>query len=167
MAREEGTYILLVDVFNGQDTLFFPLSYYNGEAYLFDFDEDSCACLGFLISDFGIIDEEEIVEKVANTSPYLSAYRKNWCNYRLKRLKLDFGQCYHSIYRPILTECFFTDYFFSRKNQSIPTETYKDLPIISHQEATQGISLFSRYWNISLRESVGRTISPNERSNTN
>lgn len=28
MAREEGTYILLVDVFNGQDTLFFPLFYH-------------------------------------------------------------------------------------------------------------------------------------------
>ena len=28
MAREEGTYILLVDVFNGQDALFFPLSYH-------------------------------------------------------------------------------------------------------------------------------------------
>ena len=38
MAREEGTYILLVDVFNGQDTLFFPLFYqkYNED----DFQED-------------------------------------------------------------------------------------------------------------------------------
>ena len=59
MAREEGTCILLVDVFNGQDTLFFPLSYHDGEAFLLDFDEDYSACLGFPISDFGIIDEEE------------------------------------------------------------------------------------------------------------
>ncbi len=29
MAREEGTFLLMVDVFNGQDTLLFPLSYYN------------------------------------------------------------------------------------------------------------------------------------------
>ena len=134
MAREESTYILLVDVFNGQDTLFFPLSYHNGEAYLLGFDEDCSACLDYPISDFGILDEEEIVEKIANTSPNLSAYKKNWCNYRLKRLKLDYGQCYHSIYRPILAECFFTDYFSSRQNESIPTETYKDLPIINHQE---------------------------------
>jgi len=79
MAREEGTYILLVDVFNGQDTLFFPLSYHDGETYLLGFDEDYSACLGFPISDFGLIDEEEIVERVANTSPNLSAYKKNWC----------------------------------------------------------------------------------------
>ena len=134
MAREEGTYILLVDVFNGQDTLCFPLSYHNGEAYLLDFDEEYSACLGFPISDFGIIDEEEIVEKIANTSPSLSGYKKYWCNYRLKRLKLDSGQCYHSIYRPILTETFFTDYFSSRQNKCIPTETYKDLPITNQQE---------------------------------
>ena len=31
MPREEGTYILLVDVFKGQDTLFFPLSYHDGK----------------------------------------------------------------------------------------------------------------------------------------
>lgn len=134
MSREEGTYILLVDVFNGQDTLFFPLSYHNAEAYLLGFDEDYSACLGYPISDFGIIDKEEIVEKIANTSPNLSAYKKNWCNYRLKRLKLDYGQCYQSIYRPILTETFFTDYFSSRQNESIPAETYNDLPIINHQE---------------------------------
>ena len=114
MAREEGTYILMVDVFNGQDTLFFPLSFHDGEAYLLGFDEDCSACLGYPVSDFGIIDD--------------------WCNYRLKRLKLDYGQCYHSIYRPILTETFFTDYFSSRQNESIPTETYKDLPITNHNE---------------------------------
>ena len=134
MAREEGTYILLVDVFNGQDTLFFPISYHNGEAYILGFDEDYNASLGYPISDIGIIDEEEIVEKIANSSPYLSAYKKNWCNCRLKRLKLDYGQCYHSIYRPILTEIFFTDYFSSRQNECLPTETYKDLPILNHQE---------------------------------
>ena len=134
MAREEGTYILMVDVFNGQDTLFFPLSFHDGEAYLLGFDEDCSACLGYPVSDFGIIDEEEIVEKIANTSFNLSSYKKSWCNYRLKRLKLDYGQCYHSIYRPILTETFFTDYFSSRQNESIPTETYKDLPITNHNE---------------------------------
>ena len=134
MAREEGTYILLVDVFNGQDTLFFPLFYHTGEAYLLGFDEDCSACLGYPISDFGILDEEEIVEKIAEMSPTLSGYKKYWCNYRLKRLKLDYGQCYHSIYRPILIETFFTDYFSSRHNESIPAETYKDLPVINHQE---------------------------------
>ena len=92
MAREEGTYILMVDVFNGQDTLFFPLSFHDGEAYLLGFDEDCSACLGYPVSDFGIIDEEEIVEKIANTSFNLSSYKKSWCNYRLKRLKLDYGQ---------------------------------------------------------------------------
>ena len=134
MTREEGTYILLVDVFNGQDTLFFPLSYHDGEAYLLGFDEDCSACLGDPVLDFGLIDEKEVVEKVANTSPYLSAYKKDWYNYRLKRLKLDYGQCYHSIYRPILNETFFTDYFSSQQNECPPVESYKDLPIINHQE---------------------------------
>ena len=134
MTREEGTYILLVDVYNGQDTLYFPLSYNDGEAYLLGIDEHYSASLGYPISDFGVINEEEIVEKVANTSPYLSAYKKDWCNYRLKRLKLDYGQCYHSIYRPILTETIFTDYFSSRQNENLPVETYKDLPIIKHYE---------------------------------
>lgn len=134
MAREEGTYILLVDAFNGQDTLFFPLSYHNGEAYLWGLDENHNASLDCSILDFAFINEEEIVEKVANIFYDLSAYKMSWCNYRLKRLKLDYGQCYQSIYRPILTETFFTDYFSSRQNESIPTETYKDLPITSHNE---------------------------------
>lgn len=134
MAREEGTYILLVDVFNGQDTLLFPLSYHDGEAHLLGFDEDHNASLWHSISDFGDIDLEEVVEKVANTSSSLSAYKKNWCNYRLKRLKLNYGQCYHSIYRPIFAEYFFTDYFSSRQNENIPAETYKDLPITNHNE---------------------------------
>lgn len=134
MVREEGTYILLVDVFNGQDTLLFSLSYHNGEAHLMGFDEDNNASLWHPISDFGDIDIEDVVEKVANTSSSLFAYKKNWFNYRLKRLKLDYGQCYHSVYRPILAECIFTDYFSSRQNESIPTEIYKDLPIISRQE---------------------------------
>ena len=58
MAREEGTYILLVDVFNGQDTLFFPLFYHNGEAHLLEFDEDYNASLWHSISDIGDIDLE-------------------------------------------------------------------------------------------------------------
>ena len=49
-------------------------------------------------------------------------------------MKLDYGQCYHSIYRPLLTETFFTNYFSSRQNESIPAETYKDSPITNHQE---------------------------------
>ena len=38
MAREEGTYIMVVDVFNGQDTLLFPLSHHDGKAYLWEFE---------------------------------------------------------------------------------------------------------------------------------
>ncbi len=55
MPREEGTYILLVDVFKGQDTLFFPLSYHDGEAYLLGVDENYNASLDYPISDFGFI----------------------------------------------------------------------------------------------------------------
>ena len=134
MPREEGTYILLVDVFKGQDTLFFPLSYHDGEAYLLGVDENYNASLDYPISDFGFINEEEIAEKIANIFYDLSVYKMSWCNFRLKRLKLDYGQCYQSIYRPILTETFFTDYFSSRQNENLPVETYKDLPIIHYQE---------------------------------
>lgn len=133
MAREEGTYILLVDVFNGQDTLFFPLSYNGGKASLLGFDDEFCAAFSQPIENFGLINEEEIVEKIAKISPQLSAYSKYWSNCRLKRLKLNYGQC-HSIYRPIISETFFTDYFSSRQNDCPPTETYKDLPINCFQK---------------------------------
>lgn len=134
MAREEGTYLLMVDVFNGQDTLLFPLSYYNGEAYLLGFDGDYFAPFGHLIVDFGFINEKRIVEEIAKTSQQLFDYSKSWHNYRLKRLKLDYGQCYHSIYRPILSDTLFTDFFSTRQNDCPPTETYKDLPINCFQE---------------------------------
>lgn len=134
MAREEGTYILLADVFNGQDTLFFPLSYYNDEASLLGFDDDCCVTAGHPIADFELINEERIAEEIAKTSHYLLGYKKYWCNYRLKRLNLDYGHCYHSIYRPILSETFFTDSFSSCQNDCPPTDTYKDLPISCFQD---------------------------------
>ena len=102
MAREEGTYMLMVDVFNGQRVLCFPLSYYDGEAYLLGLDDDYCAPFGQPISNFGLLDEEEIAEEIAKTSPEYSVEKETyWGNYRLKCFKLDYGKCYHSIYRPV------------------------------------------------------------------
>lgn len=135
MAREEGTYMLMVDVFNGQRVLCFPLSYYDGEAYLLGLDDDYCAPFGQPISNFGLLDEEEIAEEIAKTSPEYSVEKETyWGNYRLKCFKLDYGKCYHSIYRPVFL---YTTHFDARESipNDIPsTGLYEDLPIVSYQD---------------------------------
>ena len=60
MAREEGTYMLMVDVFYGQRVLCFPLSYYDGKAYLLGLGDDYCGPFGQSISNFGLLNEEGI-----------------------------------------------------------------------------------------------------------
>jgi hypothetical protein len=134
MAREEGTYILMVDVFYGQRVLCFPLSYYDGEAYLLGLDDDFCGPFGQPISNFGLLNEEEIVEEIAKTSPEYSASKMYWSNYRLKRLKLDYGKCYHSIYRPKFLYTSYLDASESIPNGILSTELYADLPINNFQE---------------------------------
>lgn len=58
MSREEGTYMLMVDVFNGQRVLCFPLSYYDGKAFLLGIDDDYCGSFGQPILNFGLLNEE-------------------------------------------------------------------------------------------------------------
>ena len=55
MSREEGTYMLMVDVFNGQRVLCFPLSYYDGKAFLLGIDDDYCGSFGQPILNFGLL----------------------------------------------------------------------------------------------------------------
>lgn len=134
MEREDGTYMLMVDIFNGQRVLCFPLSYYDGKAYLLGLGDDYCGPFGQPISNFGLLNEEGIVEEIAKTSPEYSASKMCWSNYRLKRFKLDYGKRYHSIYRPVFL---YTTHFDAREsipNGILSTELYEDLPIVSYQD---------------------------------
>lgn len=134
MSREEGTYMLMVDVFNGQRVLCFPLSYYDGKAFLLGIDDDYCGSFGQPILNFGLLNEEEIAEEIAKTSPEYSVDKDAyWSNYRLKRFKLDYGKCYNSIYRPVFL---YTTHFDAREsipNGILSTGLYEDLPIVSYQ----------------------------------
>lgn len=134
MAREKGTYMLMVDVFSGQRLLCFPLSYYNGEACLLGIDDDNCVPFGNPITDFGLINEEKIIEEIAKTTPEYSASKMYWSNYRLKRFKLDYGKCYHSIYRPKFSYTSYLDARESIPNGILSTELYEDLPINNFQD---------------------------------
>ena len=134
MVRVDGTYLLMADVFSGQRLLCFPLSYYNGEAYLLGIDDDYCAPFGNPITDFGLINEEKIVEEIAKTSPEYSASKMYWSNYRLKRFKLDYGKCYHFIYRPRFLYTFYLDARESIPNGILSTELYEDLPVNNFQD---------------------------------
>ena len=137
MTKEDGTYFLMVDYrySDGIGTHHIPIQYGNGEAHLLmcDYDNDCWAPVGSPIKNFGEMTEKQIFEVVRKTHKYYSSLNEG-DNYRLKHLKLDCGQNFNSIYRPIFTYNLTEDFQDTSQNETSFAEYYKDLPINNFQE---------------------------------
>ena len=137
MTKEDGTYFLMVDYrySDGIGTHHIPIQYGNGEAHLLmcDYDSDCWAPVGSPIKNFGEMTEKQIFEVVRKTHKYYSSLNEG-DNYRLKHLKLDCGQNFNSIYRPIFTYNLTEDFQDTSQNETSFAEYYKDLPINNFQE---------------------------------
>jgi len=137
MAREDGTYFLMVDYrsSDGIGTHHIPIQYGNGEAHLLmcDYDNDCWAPDGIPIMNFGEMTEKQIFEVVRKAHIYYSSLNEGE-NYRLKHLELDCGQCFNSIYRPIFTYYLTEDFQAISQSKISSTEYYKDLPINCFQD---------------------------------
>ena len=138
MTKENGTYFLMVDYrsSDGIGTHHIPIQYGNGEAHLLmcDYDNDCWAPVGSSIMNFDEMTEKEIFEIVRKTHRYYSSILNEGNNYRLKHLKLDCGQCFNSIYRPIFTYYLTEDFQATSQSKISSTEYYKDLPINCFQD---------------------------------
>ena len=138
MARVDGTYFLMVDYSHsdGIGTHHIPIQYGNGEAHLLmcDYDNDCWAPVGNSIMNFDEITAKQIFEVVRNTHRYYSSILNEGNNYRLKHLKLDCGQNFNSIYRPIFTYNLTEDFQATSQSETSFAEYYKDLPINNFQE---------------------------------
>ena len=136
MTREEGTYILLVDFlfFGETNTICIPIQYSNGVVHLLASDDnDYWFPFGSPIQNFAEITEEQLFEETKKVHTYYSSCTEG-VNHRLKYLKLDCGQHFSSIYRPIfsenLTECAYS----TLQDEIFSIELYKDLPISCFQD---------------------------------
>ena len=137
MARADGTYFLIVD-YRSSDrigTHHIPIQYGNGEAHLLmcDYDNDCWAPVGSPIMNFGEMTEKQIFEVVRKTHKFYSSLNEG-DNYRLKYLKLGYGQCFNSIYRPVFTYDLTEDFQTTSQSETSFIECYKDLPINNFQE---------------------------------
>lgn len=137
MAREDGTYFLMVDYRSpdGICTHHIPIQYGNGEAHLLmcDYDNDCWTPVGNSIMNFGEMTAKQIFEVVRKAHVYYSSLNEG-DNYRLKHLKLDCGQHYNYIYRPIFTYDLTEDFQATSQCETSFIECYKDLPINNFQE---------------------------------
>ena len=137
MAREDGTYFLMVDYRSpdGICTHHIPIQYGNGEAHLLmcDYDNECWAPDGSPIMNFGEMTEKQIFDVVRKAHIYYSSLNEG-DNYRLKHLKLDCGQNFNSIYRPIFTYNLTEDFQATSQSETSFIECYKDLPINNFQE---------------------------------
>ncbi len=137
MAREDGTYFLMVDYRSpdGICTHHIPIQYGNGEAHLLmcDYDNDCWTPVGNSIMNFGEMTAKQIFEVVRKAHIYYSSLNEG-DNYRLKHLKLDCGQHYNYIYRPIFTYDLTEDFQATSQCETSFIECYKDLPINNFQE---------------------------------
>lgn len=137
MERVDGTYLLMVDYrsSNGIGTLHIPIQYNNGEAHLLmcDYESDYWYPVSSPIMNFAEMSEKQLFEAVKRTHKYYSSLNEGE-NLRLEQMKLDYGQQFHSIYRPIFTYNL-TEYFqITSQNETSFIEHYKDSPISSFQE---------------------------------
>ena len=137
MARVDGTYFLMVDYrhSDGIGTHHIPIQYGNGEAHLLmcDYDNDCWAPVGTPIMNFGEMTEKQIFDVVRKAHIYYSSLNEG-DNYRLKHLKLDCGQNFNSIYRPIFTYNLTEDFQATSQSETSFIECYKDLPINNFQD---------------------------------
>ena len=137
MARVDGTYFLMVDYrsSDGICTHYIPIQYGNGKAHLLmcDYDSDCWAPVGSPIMNFGEMTEKQIFEVVRKTHKFYSSLNEG-DNYRLKYLKLGYGQCFNSIYRPVFTYDLTEDFQATSQCETSFIECYKDLPINYFQD---------------------------------
>lgn len=137
MAREDGTYFLMVDYrsSDGICTHHIPIQYGNGEAHLLmcDYNNDCWAPDGSPIMNFGEMTEKQLFDVVRKAHIYYSSLNEG-DNFRLKHLKLDCGQNFNSIYRPIFTYNLTEDFQATSQSGTSFIECYKDLPINNFQE---------------------------------
>ncbi|MBO6077156.1 MAG: hypothetical protein J6P66_00195 [Bacteroidaceae bacterium] len=137
MARLEGTYLLMVDYrsSDGLCTQQIPIQYSNGETHLLgiDLDHDFWFPFGKPITNFAEMTEKQIFEEVKKAHKYYSSFNEG-DNHRLKHFKLDFGQQFHSIYRPVFTDDLTIVFQTTTQNEISFIEFYKDLPINCFQE---------------------------------
>lgn len=137
MTKEDGTYLLMVDYrhSDGICTHHIPIQYGNGEAHLLmcDYNNDCWAPDGSPIMNFGEMTEKQLFDVVRKAHIYYSSLNEG-DSYRLKHLKLDCGQCFNSIYRPIFTYNLTEDFQATSQSEISFIECYKDLPINNFQE---------------------------------
>ena len=137
MTKEDGTYFLMVDYrhSDGICTHHIPIQYGNGEAHLLmcDYDNDCWAPDGSPIMNFDEMTEKQLFDVVRKAHVYYSSLNEG-DNYRLKHLKLDCGQNFNSIYRPIFTYNLTEDFQATSQSETSFIECYKDLPINNFQE---------------------------------
>ena len=137
MTKEDGTYFLMVDYrhSDGICTHHIPIQYGNGEAHLLmcDYDNDCWAPDGSPIMNFDEMTEKQLFDFVRKAHIYYSSLNEG-DNYRLKHLKLDCGQNFNSIYRPIFTYNLTEDFQATSQSETSFIECYKDLPINNFQE---------------------------------
>ena len=137
MTKEDGTYFLMVDYrhSDGICTHHIPIQYGNGEAHLLmcDYDNDCWAPDGSPIMNFDEMTEKQLFDVVRKAHIYYSSLNEG-DNYRLKHLKLDCGQNFNSIYRPIFTYNLTEDFQATSQSETSFIECYKDLPINNFQE---------------------------------
>jgi len=137
MTKEDGTYFLMVDYrsSDGIGTHHIPIQYSNGEAHLLmcNYENDCWTPVDSPIMNFGEMTEKQIFEVVRKTHKYYSSLNEG-NNYCLKHLKLDCGQYFNSIYRPIFTYNFTEEFQSTSQSETSFIECYKDLPINNFQE---------------------------------
>lgn len=137
MAKVDGTYLLMVDYISsdGTGTHHIPIQYSNGEVHLLmcDYYSDSWYPVGSPIVGFADMIERQLFESVKKTHKFYSSLNEGE-NLRLKQMKLDYGQQFNSIYRPIFTYNLTKHFQTTSQNETSFVEDYKDLPINNFQE---------------------------------
>lgn len=135
MERKGGLYIYKLEYkFEDNKIICVPIRYHDGEAFVLSTDENGCwTPIDVQIDDFATIDEGTLHKKLCEIGP-LQPYDKSDFYCDLIPMKLDCGQYYNSIYRPMFTDNL-RDGLFVPYKESVPSlDFYRDLPITNIQE---------------------------------
>lgn len=162
MERMEGLYLYKLEYkFENNKIMCVPIQYHGGNAFVLSSDKNGCwAPNSININDFDTIDDDTLYDRLCETGP-LPPYDKTLFHCDLIPMKLDCGQLYNSIYRPLYTDNL-RDNIFIPFDGSVPSlKFYRDLPITNYQEYSNQL----RQLEIVLDDldSVFKVISPQKK----
>ena len=135
MERTEGLYIYKLKYkYEDNKIMCVPIRYHEGKAFVLSSNGKGCWTPNNMqIANFETIDNDTLYDKLCKIGP-LPPYDKSLFHCDLIPMKLDCGQYYNSIYRPLFTDNVRNNSFVPF-NGSVPSlEYYRDLPITNYQE---------------------------------